>query len=47
MLSAITANTATTASPVGAATNTAATDTAAQDRFMTLLVAQFKNQDGC
>jgi flagellar basal-body rod modification protein FlgD len=48
MLSATTASTATTAttaSTVGAAVNTTATDTAAQDRFMTLLVAQLKNQD--
>lgn len=45
MLSATTATTATTASTVGAAKNTEATDTAAQDRFMTLLVAQLKNQD--
>ena len=48
MLSATTASTATTAttaSTVGAAINTAATDTASQDRFMTLLVAQLKNQD--
>lgn len=45
MLSATTASTATAASTLGASASTPAADTAAQDRFMTLLVAQLKNQD--
>src|SRR5450830_1327764 len=45
MLSATTASTATTGTTSTSATATAASSTATQDRFMTLLVAQLKNQD--
>jgi flagellar basal-body rod modification protein FlgD len=48
MLTATTASTASTAATSTAAassTSTAASSTATQDRFMTLLVAQLKNQD--
>lgn len=45
MLTATTATTATTGTTSSSAATAAATSAATQDRFMTLLVAQLKNQD--